>query len=117
MSHRVPERIDLAFPLLPYLNDALHREDGGEDDVELAEQLVGGRLLVHRVLGGQGGAAQQYHKHDAAVEPPPGHQPVDADADAARIREVKRVTTKNPVQYLKAIITHGLVEDSMKSDE
>ena len=60
-----------------YLEADLTCECDGEDIVGLAEPVVPGIILVHRVLGGDGEAGEHYHNHDKLVEGGGAHKPVN----------------------------------------
>ncbi len=51
-----------------YLEDHFNGKDSGEDVVEVGQDVVALALLLDRVLGGEGDAAQDNDDHDERVE-------------------------------------------------
>ena len=63
------------------LKKHLDGEEPGEDVVEVGEDVVLLAVLLHRVLGGQGDAAQDDDDHDERLEAGDRHDAVDQDPD------------------------------------
>ena len=76
------QRLSIIIPVWKwdqiYLEKTLNGENSRETVIKVLEHQVSRMILLDGIFGGQGGAAQQYHKHNKAVKKRLGDKPMNA---------------------------------------